>query len=391
MHAGEEDDSPEPAVSRRDYLLGQVFTADDLLLQESKAAQNQVGPFARRETTTLVGAHGGHGKSTFCTRIVDAYVGEKEFLGFPGEGGTAVIIDLEQNMTSAQRQVMQAMYPGRWERSTPVKDIVALLPRSEYGASLVYCLWPGGVDISKPGVDLDVIGEVLDKCSAGLVMLDPVYKLMMGSPSKESETIEGFINLWGKLRSQLGFGTLLPMHPRKPPPQGGGSLTMHDLYGHAHWSWWGEQIFMLKRTPGTNAAVMRIEKDRESELNVGEEWTLTFDPDRGYERLASDIGEGGGPLPAFEKVWRLLQQPENAAKLFTRPDLSQMLGIPLDTVKKADRILRKRWEAGRYPGLVFEAGDRGIMLIGYRPQAQFADLDRVMDEAFGAEVEDEDA
>lgn len=360
-----------------------------MLAAETTAAEPLVGPYVRRNGKTIIGAHGGDGKTTMGTRIMHAHVAAEQFLGYRGSGGTGLIIDVEQNMASAQRQVMQAMYPGKWERSRPTRDIVADLPRIESGGRLIYALWPEGIELGKEGVDIDVVGELIDRSGAELVMPDPVYKLMMGNPN-EAETIMGFIQQWDRLREQLGFATLLPMHPRKPPAQGGGALTMHDLYGHAHWSWWAEQIFMIKRTPGSNAATFRIEKDREAELVKGDVWTLVYDEREGYSRLAGDADDSGKTLPGHEQIWRLLQREDVGGRLLSREDITKMIGMPADSVIKNSKKLEERHGQGQYEGLVVEVGAHGRKLYGYSPSDRVLLLDRIEERLareFGAEEE----
>jgi hypothetical protein len=155
----------------------------------------------------------------------------------------------------------------------------------------------------------------------------------------------------GELRRKYNFALLLPAHPRKMG-QLGGSLSMHDLYGSAIWSWWAEIVVMLQREE--DVTKLRWEKDRMGEAPVGKTWTLTFEPGRGFRRDSSEADKRGPKLS--ERIWEFLQAPGRMGEWFTNRELAHYLGIgedPQRTVAKATQRMerRKAQDGTRYPGL----------------------------------------
>jgi RecA-family ATPase len=90
---------------RKEDKRARVYTIKDLLHIETVQAEPLLGPLVRRGQTTIIGGYGGAGKSTMSMEMVRAIVTGQEFLGWEGEGHKALIIDLEQGISIAQRRV----------------------------------------------------------------------------------------------------------------------------------------------------------------------------------------------------------------------------------------------------------------------------------------------
>lgn len=382
------DDSPTPEdiarEERKARLRSRVFTLADLLEQETPHAEALLGPLIRRGMRTLIGGYGGHGKSTISMEMVKACVTGGEFLGYEGCGEKALIIDLEQGMSVAQRNVYQSFTGKEAKHGESVRDLAAGMSFGDHMHACLYCDWQEGVNLTQGTPDIEVVEELIDAERPDIVLVDPVYKLFLGANVNEQEVISAFIKAIDDLRAKYGFAVLLPMHPRKPMQGTGNRLTMHDLYGNAIWSWWAETVILVQRTTG-NGTIMRFDKDRLGEMQAGEEWTLTYAPGKGFTRVLKG-GEDPGTLPAHEKVWRLLQ--EMNGELLSREDIQKMLGMPRPTVIKATSHLKQINELhGEYDGLVITTGTNRGNLYAYRPSSEKLVMKKIVEE-FGASEEE---
>lgn len=349
---------------RRQHLRERVMPLSAMLRVESEQAESLLGPLVRRGLPTLLGAYGGHGKTSMGLEMVEAIVCGTEFLGWKGEGGCrALIVDLEQGVSIAQQSVMKAFYPADYEPGESVPDIIDTMELGEHMDRIHYADWQEGVTLSEPGPDLDVLEEIIARERPDVVMVDPVYKLFMGSDTNENVVIGAFIREIDKLRVRYGFALILPMHPRKPPGAGGGTFTMHDLYGSAIWSWWAVVVLLLKRSV-ENTTELRFEKDRTATLPVFTKWTLEYTANEGFRRVMGEADESGvTSQPAHRRIWGLLQQA--APTLLSRKDIEVALKIPPKTVIRATDRLAKAHADGEYPGLVVDQGPSGANMYGF--------------------------
>ena len=356
----------QEAEDRRQALRDRVCTIGELVWKETEQAESLLGPLVRRGMTTVIGGYGGAGKSTMALEMVKAIVTGDEFLGWDGTGrnGTAFIIDLEQGLSVAQRRVYEA-FVGRPTNGVPLRELMANVKMSDNEwEHVLYADWQEGVDLSSPGVGIDVVREYLEIARPDVVMIDPVYKLFMGSDLNEQVAISSFVREIQRLRTEYGFALILPMHPRKPgvAPQG---LTMHDLYGSAVWSWWAEQIIMLRRPANSLQSILGFEKDRIGDgPPIGSRWNLDFTPGKGFRRAAEDAGDDQGSTR--RRIWAWLQTPENRGRGFTRSEIQKALNIPESTAKTQLGEMKRMMEAGRYEGLSIYR-DGHPLVYAYKP------------------------
>jgi hypothetical protein len=361
-HAAEQEREDQKAA-----LRARIYTLKDLLHQETEQAETLLGPLVRRGQTTMTGGYGGAGKSTMNIEMVHAIVTGGEFLGWEGEGHTAFIIDLEQGMSVAQRRAYES-FTGDHLGLRHLPDIVADMDFPEFWERVSYADWQEGVDLSKPSAALEVVGEQIERQRPDVVMIDPIYKLFLGQNLNEQEVVSGFVKHIGELRRKYNFALLLPAHPRKMG-QLGGSLSMHDLYGSAIWSWWAEIVVMVQREEG-NVTKLRWEKDRLGEGPVGKTWTLTFEPGRGYRRDSLEADNRGPSIST--RIWEFLQEPSRRGEWFTNKDLAHALRLgedPQRSVAKATVRMEKRkmQDGTQYPGFRVDHESGSEKLFTYMP------------------------
>ena len=364
-HADEQEQE-----DRRDNLRSRIYTIGQLVEQETEQAEPLLGPLVKRGMTTVIGGYGGAGKSTMALQMVKSIVTGEEFLGWDGAGdSTAFIIDLEQGLSVAQNRVWEAFTGkpvGNDTRSLKdriIEDVGILKDEWEH---VHYADWQEGVELHQPGPGLDVVREVLEERRPDVVMIDPVYKLFMGTDMNEQLGVTMFVREIQKLRTEFGFALILPMHPRKPGLKPSG-LTMHDLYGSYIWSAWAETIMMIRRNGELSS--LQFEKDRVGTGPIiGSSWPLDFAPGRGFRRSAEGA-PGDKPGSAISRIWMHLQRPENRGVFFDRGQLTRDLNLKPDTAKDALEEMRKRKNQGlpTYDSLVC-AKDGNRWTYAYKPR-----------------------
>jgi hypothetical protein len=359
-HADEQE-----AEDRRNALRDRVCSIRELVWKETEQADSLLGPLVRRGMTTVIGGYGGAGKSTMSLDMIRAIVTGDDFLGWDGKGDcTAFIIDLEQGLSVAQRRVYEA-FTGKPAVGVDLQEQMKLIKMSDNEwENVLYADWQEGVDLSNPGPDLDVVREFIESCKPDVVMIDPIYKLFMGSDLNEQVVISAFVREIQKLRNEHGFALILPMHPRKQGMNPTG-LTMHDLYGAAIWSWWAEQIVMIHRPRETDGSRLTWEKDRLSESPIpGSKWNLEFEPGRGFRRVAGDAPDKGDRWT--DQIWQWLQKPEQRGKFFSTGQIKDALGIPKSSAERAFPSLARKKDMGLMDGLIIRKDGRWHM-YAYRP------------------------
>lgn len=380
---GEGPSSAEIAdEQRRKALRDRIRPLSEMLRVESDDAEMLLGPLVRRGQVTLIGAYGGDGKSTLCMDISKTLATGGDMLGWSAHEKYRVLyIDLEQGVSEAQRKVMMTFYPEDYIPSESVPDIVAEMELGADIDNIRYADWREGVTFSGPGPDMDALREEMEAHPPDVVIVDPVYKLLMGSDSNENVVVGALIAQLDLLREDFGCAIVLPMHPRKAPSGGGGGVTMHDLYGSGMWGWWASVILTMKRGGEGDLTTLSFEKDRTGVLPRGK-WTLTFDPKRGFRRAAGEADESDGPtLPAHLRIWALLQQV--APDMVTRKDIKAMLEMPQRTVERnTQRLVTEHEKKGLWPGLVVQAGPSNKALYGFS-SAEVGVVNAIKDE-FGA-------
>jgi hypothetical protein len=348
---------------RKHAKRARIHTIKDLLHEETEQAEPLLGYHVRRGQTTMVGGYGGAGKSTMSIEMVRAIVTGEEFLGVEGEGATALIVDLEQGMSVAQRRVYES-FTGHSVGDNDLADLIADMDFGDHWGRVRYADWQEGADLSHDGPDLEVLEAEIAEHRPDVVLIDPIYKLFLGQNLNEQEVVSGFVKWVGTLRTKYNFALILPAHPRKPG-QLGGSLSMHDLYGSAIWSWWAENVVMIQRGEG-NTTSLRWEKDRMGQAPVGDKWTLTFEAGRGYRRSIDEAPHK--PVHQSALIYEFLQHPERIGIGYTREQIADALKLTKNAVTKATERMEKRRnvDGTKWGGLHVERADGVPNRYSYR-------------------------
>jgi energy-coupling factor transporter ATP-binding protein EcfA2 len=242
-------------------LLDRIGTASTVAALEDTVSQELLGPLCVRGQRMVVGGHTGAGKSTFSLALAKAVTEESELLGWRGAGGRALVVDLEQGLRTIKRRLAESGLSG-----SESVDIMRV---------------PEGLALDRNQRERDELGSILADGGYSLVVVDPLYKAHAGD-SNDERAMVGLMGVLDAWRAEYGFCLAIPMHMRKPPPQGG-TLTMHDIFGSSGLVRGAEVVVGLERlSPGMSR--LHFWKDRDGDLPVGEKWMLTFERERGFER-----------------------------------------------------------------------------------------------------------
>jgi replicative DNA helicase len=90
----------------------QVFTARQICeLPDPPGEDELLGPLVVRGQRLVLGAHTGHGKTTFTLQTLRAIVDGEQFLDWTGAGGRALVIDAEQGLPARSGWVIPRQQP----------------------------------------------------------------------------------------------------------------------------------------------------------------------------------------------------------------------------------------------------------------------------------------
>ena len=114
-----------------------------------------------------------------------------------------------------------------------------------------------------------------------VVCLDPWYKAHRADANEERAVVD-LMRILDALRVRYGFALILPAHPRKDPTSNGARrLTLHDVAGSGALTRGVEVVVAIERL-SHGYARLRILKDRDGDLPVGEAWPLIFTRGEGF-------------------------------------------------------------------------------------------------------------
>jgi hypothetical protein len=283
-------------------LLDRIGTASTVAALEDAVNDELLGPLCVRGQRVVVGGHTGAGKSTFSMGLAKAITEESEFLGWRGAGGRALVVDLEQGLRTIKRRLSESGLSA-----SESVDIMRV---------------PEGLALDRNQRERDELGSILADGGYSLVVVDPLYKAHAGDSNDERAMVSlmGVFDAW---RAEHGFCLAIPMHMRKPPPQGG-TLTMHDIFGSSGLVRGAEVVVGIERL-STGMSRLHFWKDRDGDLPVGDKWMLSFERERGFERAADRQS-------CAERLrWRLAE----SAWVLSAEDLAAELGVTRRTVDKA--------------------------------------------------------
>jgi len=377
--SGEGADDPgneQEAQERRDALLERLCTFRDFAGLVPDSADELLGPIVRRGWRTLIGGHTGEGKSTLSLDMIRAITTGGQFLGWRGPkgGARALVIDVEQDVSIAQRRIGETWLRGKYDPGRPLSEMVGEIEGVDESW---YWQIPEGLWIDESDVDREVVKEVIEETKPDVVLLDPLYKTFAGDPNEQA-LAQKVMRFFDRLRVAYRFGLILPMHPRKP--HNGSQFTKHDLYGSGSWIWGAEIIMGVQRLP-ENQAWLHFWKDRAGDLKQDDRWKLAYHPDRGYERVDP---EGTGKLGIKDRAWIVLQ--EVPGEWYDRETLEKLLGTSGRHLRRALSEMEDEWKAGEgWDGLEVTIGTNRAK--NYRYLKPRTTLEEMMDKLRGAGFE----
>lgn len=222
-----------------------------------------LGPLVVRGARTIIVGDTGHGKTTLAAQLAAAVLTGAEALGYTGVGaGPVMIVDLEQGLRSLKRTAREVGFDTR-------EDVL-------------YVHAPDGLSLDSDDIDRDELETLIGQHRPAVLTLDPYYKAHTGDSNEERAVVDLMRYLDG-LRTRYGFALILPAHPRKDPGSSGArKLTLHDVAGSGAAVRGAEVVFAVERL-SHGYARLRILKDRDGDLPVGEAWPLLFARGEGFK------------------------------------------------------------------------------------------------------------
>ena len=304
-------------------ILEALTARDTVALPELADDHRLLGDWVQRGGRTIIAGASGHGKTTLACFFVFAIVAGAEFLGVAGAGvRPALIIDLEQGLRSVKRTLRET---GLAERD----DVYVV--RAPDGLALD----------SEDGIDFAEIERLIAEIQPVVVLLDPYYKAHRADANEERAVVDLMRKLDG-LREQYGFALLLPAHVRKEQTSNGArKLTLDDVSGSGAITRGAEVGLGIERIVH-GVARLRVLKDRDGDLAVGEAVDLTYSKDGGFRAKPEEDVEGKALEIAADSDWRTLR--EFAAELHCGEKKAKAV---LDRLVEADYLEVEVGPAGR--------------------------------------------
>jgi hypothetical protein len=289
-------------------------------LPDPPLSDELLGPLVVRGGRVVLGGHTGEGKTTLALALVRAIVQGEDFLGWPGAGGRALVIDAEQGLRTIKRRLREAGLDGCEE--------------------VDYLRVPDGLSLDRDEGEIAAIETLLAEGDYSLVLPDPLYKLHRADSNDERAAVD-LMRRFDAWRDQYRFALVLPVHCRKPPV--GARFSMHELFGSSAYLRGAEVVLGLQPIRDGYAR-LHFFKDRDGDLPIGSAWGLLFDREHGYRR---DPQDGQQRATATDEIRELLATDP----ALTNAQLAALTGKAERTVREA----RQRLEAERAEALFEEA------------------------------------
>jgi hypothetical protein len=242
----------------------EVRTAAELTALPESQADTLLGPLIVAGNRTIVVGDTGHGKTSFVLQILGAILAGGEALGYTGAGvGPVLVADLEQGMRSIRRGLREAGLADR-------DDVLVVSV-------------PDGLALDRDPEHLAELDRVIGEHRPVVVALDPYYKAHAVDDPNAERAIVDLMRVLDALRTRHGFALILPAHPRKDLPgrNGARKLTLHDVAGSGAIVRGAEVVLAIERL-AHGYGRLRILKDRDGDLTVGEAWPLVFTRGEGF-------------------------------------------------------------------------------------------------------------
>jgi hypothetical protein len=274
--AGPPDDVDPSAIERNplhepeavhEAVIGfrlEELTARELMaLPDPLADAMLVGPLVARGGRTIIVGDTGHGKTALALQLAASVLTGAEALGYQGaRTGPVLIVDLEQGLRSIKRALRDAGLDDRDD--------------------VIYVRAPDGLALDSDSEHFAELERLCREHHPKVFLLDPYYKAHRGDSNEERGVVD-LMRYLDALRSRHGFALILPAHPRKDPASGATrKLTLHDVAGSGAIVRGAEVVIAIERL-SHGYARLRILKDRDGDLPVGEPWPLIFTRGEGFK------------------------------------------------------------------------------------------------------------
>jgi hypothetical protein len=250
-----------------------------------------VGPLIQRGMRTVVGAQTGEGKTTLALQAIKCLVDRRAWLDeswVPPRPGRALIVDLEQGEETLKTRLREAGLD-----QTEAVDV----------------LWqPAGLALDSDPADQALLRDTIAAGGYDLVLVDPLYQMHRGNANDEriAADLMRVVDGWAR---EFNCALVIPMHARKPHPEAGKKMTIHDIAGSGSWLRNAEFVFGIQ-VMGSGASRLTFFKDR---IGLGpaimSQWFLSFDRESGFER--SHLEDRQAIARALRE---LLARPEGATR-----------------------------------------------------------------------------
>lgn len=285
---GPEQEQPPP--DRGPSFLERTLTAKAFCAIDRPDPVPVIGPLGYLGGRTVVAGSSGDGKTTFCLQAMTAAVYGSEFIGYKGAGGMrGLVLDAEQDGFMAE-----AGLRGAGLAESEEIDILHL---------------PEGAAFDTKSWERQWMFEVLEAGQYGVVLADPLYKLLEGDSSSEREA-RALMALWDQWRMGVRvpwqpFLLLMPMHARKPLPKT--KFTMADIFGSSAWVRGAEVVMGIQQVNhGYSMLYPWKRRGRIGDVDgvpfqKGDAIGLTFDDDNLFRR-----GKAQAKEKAADAVRRLI-------------------------------------------------------------------------------------
>ncbi len=254
---------PAPDSAQERFRL-RVYTAKELVaIPDPPESDFLLGPLVLRGARTIIVGDTGHGKTTLALQFNAAILLARECIGQTGQGnGPVVFIDIEQGIRSIKRGLREA---GLHDQE-----------------DVIYITQPDGLELDSNKEHREELEHVLAHLQPSVVTIDPYYKAHRGDSNEERAVVD-LMRYLDALRAQHHFALILPAHPRKDPASSPvRKLSLHDVSGSGAAVRGAEVILSIERL-AHGFSRLRILKDRDGDLPVGDTWPLVFERGEGFK------------------------------------------------------------------------------------------------------------
>lgn len=299
-------------IPEREFAIAKLTAREICALPGPEKKSDQLlGELLIRGSRLVIGGQTGEGKTTLALSIVAAVAMGREFLGWTGVGGRALVLDAEQGLKTVKRRLTELRLDGADE--------------------VDYARLPDGLSLDQDQAHTAAVEKLLAVGDYSVVLADPLYKLHSGDSNDERQAVD-LMRRFDAWRETYGFALVLPVHCRKTPA--GAKFSQQEFFGSTAYLRGAEVVIGLKRLRA-GYSQLHFFKDRDGDLPIGDAWGLVFDQQEGFRRDAQD----GEPRQTAVDVVRELLEAQPG---MTQAQLIEASSYSERTVRDALRSLHAK-------------------------------------------------